>query len=195
MPLPFLLRRSWESGGPSEPAGSAALCLAALEATQPIAGALTLPYRLTGSGKAEVDFLSAHAGSSDLWLSVPKTVQPIAGAQWGHGCFRTAPPEAGKLRAFPQSPPEAQCFMSLRPGNRTAHCRAQWERWRFRTTQPEVGKPSGLFPRARQGRCFMSLRSGNRMAHCRGAGASAPSRREWEPCHKRKKRRKFPPLF
>ena len=83
-----------------------------LELAQPIAGALwgavgrwAFPYRLTGSGEAEVDFLSAHAGSSDLWLSVPETAQPTAGALWGHWRFRTTQPEAGKAEgAFPSEP-------------------------------------------------------------------------------------------
>ena len=64
---------------------------------QPIAGVQwgrwAFPYRLTGSGEAEVDFLSAHAGSSDLWLSAPETAQPIAGVQWGRRRFRITLPE------------------------------------------------------------------------------------------------------
>ena len=100
------------------PLEALALWLSVPETAQPIAGAQwgrwAFPYRLTGSGEAEVDFLSAHAGSSDLWLSVPKTVQPIAGAQWGHWRFRTTQPEAGKLRGFfRQSPPGTLLYSSL----------------------------------------------------------------------------------
>ena len=60
-------------------------------------GALALSHYPAGSRKAEVDFLSAHAGSSDLWLSVPKTVQLIAGALWGYERFRITLPEMGAM--------------------------------------------------------------------------------------------------
>ena len=71
--------------------------------------------------------------------------------------------------------------------------------WRFCATQPEVGKPSGLFHQRMPGALIYGSLSRKPHSplpgHCGGAGASASHRRKWKPCHKRKKRRKFPPLF
>lgn len=104
MPLLFLLRRSWESGGRQSPPEALLYISLPWKPHSPLlvrCGALwghwAFSYRLTGSGEAEVDFLSAHAGSSDLWLSVPETAQPTAGALWGHWRFRITLPEMGAV--------------------------------------------------------------------------------------------------
>ena len=158
---------------------------------------MPLPFLLRRSGKAERAFPPEPPESLVLYgCAVPETAQSIAGRSGGAGHFRTAPPEVGKPRGlFRQSLPGALLYVSpsRKPhGSLPGH-------WRFCATQPEVGKLSGLFRQSRwrhllYGSPFRKLRSPS-PGRCGGTGASAPHSREWKPCHKRKKRRKFPPLF
>ena len=135
------------------------------------------------AGKAERAFPSAHAGDTCFMPLRSGTAQPIAGALWGYGRFRTTQPEAGKPRGlFRQGPP-----------------RALWGAGRFHTASPEVGKPRWIFHQSLPGALLygsLSRKPHSSLPGCCGAmDASALPRQEWNPCHKRKKRRKFPPLF
>lgn len=138
---------------------------------------------------------SEPAGGTMLHVSPSrKPHSPLLGAV-GHWRFPLPSRKQESRGGFSVSVCRGHCFMALRPGTRTTH---RWGTGRFRTVPPEVGKPSGLFPRARRGHCFMARCPGTLTVHRRCCGAMdafAPSRREWNPCHKRKKRRKFPPLF
>lgn len=136
MPLPFLLRRSWESGG------------------------------FRQSPPEAQCFMSLRPG---------KPHSPLLGAV-GHWRFPLPSRKQESRGGFSVSVCRGHCFMALRPGTRTAH---RWGTGRFRTVPPEVGKPSGLFPRARRGHCFMARCPGTLTVHRRCCGAMdafAPSR-------------------
>ena len=139
------------------------------------------------------------AGDTALWLSVPETARSIAGALWGHKRFRITPPEAGKPNGlFRQSLPGTLLYGSP---SRKPHSPLLGRCGGTGASAPpsrKWGSRGGFSVRARRGHCFMARCPGTLTVHRRCCGAmdaSAPSRREWEPCHKRKKRRKLPPLF
>ena len=140
-------------------------------------------------------FSSEPAGSADLWLSVPETAQSIAGRR-GALALPITQPEAGKPNGFfHQRMPGALIYGSL---SRKPYSPLLGH-WRFCATQPEVGKPSRLFRQSLPGALLygsLSRKPHSSLPGCCGAmDASALPRQEWNPCHKRKKRRKFPPLF
>ena len=134
-------------------------------------------------GKLSGLFRQSRRRHNASCLSVPETTQLIAGVLWGYGRFRITRPEAGKPRGlFRQGPP-----------------RALWGAGRFHTASPEVGKPRWIFHQSLPGALLygsLSRKPHSSLPGCCGAmDASALPRQEWNPCHKRKKRRKFPPLF
>ena len=105
------------------------------------------------------------------------------------------PTGSGKAEGFSPEPPGTLLYSSP---SRKSHSPSPG-RWRFRTTQPEAGKPSGFFRQSPPEALALWLSVPETAQPIAGAlwghwRFPLPSR-EWEPCHKRKKRRKFPPLF
>ena len=113
----------------------------------------------------------------------------------GHWRFCATQPEVGKLSGlFPRAAGGIDLWL------------AAWNshspplgHWAFPHRPTGSGKPSGLFHQRMPGALLYGSLSRKPYSplpgHCGGAGASASHCRKWEPCHKRKKRRKFPPLF
>lgn len=86
-----------------------------------------------GSRKAERVFPSAHAGSADLWLSVPETVQPIAGAL----ALLRHPAGSGEAeQAFPPEPAGGTALWLSVPETAQLIAGVLWGYGRFRITSP-----------------------------------------------------------
>ena len=169
-------------------------------------------------------FRQSPPGTLALCLSVPETAQPIAGVQWGRWAFPYRLTGSGEAeRGFSARAAGGTCFMALRPGNRTAHrwgavgalalshhpAGSRKAEGLFRQRMPGAlalphrstgsGEAERAFPQSPPGTLFYGSLPRNPHSplpgRCGAMDASASHRREWEPCHKRKKRRKFPPLF
>ena len=202
---PFFAAQKQESGGffPQSLPGALIYGFPSRKPHSPLLGAVgrwAFPYRLTGSGEAEGAFPSEPAGDTALWLADP--VDRTAHRRGAVGALALPHHPAGSRKA-------EGAFPSAHAGNadlwlatlKTAQpiAGALWGHWRFRTTQPEAGKLRGFFRQSR--RRHLLYGSPSRKPHsllpgrCGAMNASTSRRREWEPCHKRKKRRKFPPLF
>lgn len=197
------------------------------------------------AGKAERAFPQSLPGAQCFMSLRPGDHTAHRWALWGSWVLSHHPAGSRESRAgFSVSTCRGHCFIALRPENRTAHCWGAVGAWVLPHRPTGSGKAEGFSARACRGHCFMALCPGNRTAHRWGtvgalalshysagsresrAGFSARVRRrhllygfpprksysllpgrsgamnasashsqEWNPCHKRKKRRKLPPLF
>lgn len=143
MPLPFLLRRSWESGG-FFPRACRERCFMALRPGNRTVhrwgavGLWTLPHRPAGSRKAEGAFPSAPDGTMLNGSQSRKSHSPLPGYS---GALALPHYPAGSRKAeqaFPQSR-RGHCFMALCPEIVQSIAGALWGYGCFRITLPEMG--------------------------------------------------------
>lgn len=164
---------------------------------------MPLPFFLRRSREAERAFPAEPPELLALWLAALEATQPIAGALWGTvgalGVFVPPHRKWGSRGGFSISACRGHCFMALCPGNRTAHRWGTVEALAFLHRPTGSGEAERAFPSEPAGALIcgsLPRKPHSSLPGCCGAmDASTSRRREWKPCHKRKKRRKFPPLF
>lgn len=106
----------------------------------------------------------AAGGTCALWLCRPGNRTVHSWGAVGHWRFPLPSRKQESRAGFSARACRGHCFMSLRPGNRMAHCRGTGA---SAPPSRKQGKPRGLSVSACRGHCFIALRPGNRTAHCR----------------------------